>query len=116
MKKLMTFFLAMCCIFCMTGCLVQKKEAEVLEKITTDFATYYKMSDGGWKTDTYAYQYRLEITGRLKNAVADITYVYLSNIENISFEQAWKAAGLSSNLDDYFTAEEAVLVDTWVHE
>ena len=116
MKKLLIFFLAMYCLFCMTGCFGQEQEAEVLETITADFTTYYRMSNGTWKTDTHSYQYRLEITGRLNNAVADITYVYLSNIENISFDQAWKASGLSSNLDDYFTAEDALLVDMWVHE
>lgn len=79
------------------------------EVITT---TYYEMSDGTWKTDQHTYQYRLVITGRLNNAAKDITYIILSNIENISFEQAWKASGLSSNSDDYFRAEDAVFVAT----
>lgn len=79
------------------------------EVITT---TYYEMSDGTWKTDEHTYQYRLVITGRLNNAAKDITYIILSNIENISFEQAWKASGLSSNSDDYFRAEDAVFVAT----
>lgn len=71
---------------------------------------YYEMSDGTWKTDDYTYQYRLEITGRMNNAVKDSTFVYLSNIEDISFEQAWKASGFSSNMDDYFKEEEAKFV------
>lgn len=79
------------------------------EVITT---TYYEMSDGTWKTDEHMYQYRLVITGRLNNAAKDITYIILSNIENISFEQAWKASGLSSNSDDYFKVEDAVFVAT----
>ena len=58
----------------------------------------------------YKYKYRLEITGRLNNAVNDITYVVLSNLENITFEQMWKASGLSSNLDDYFDPADAVIV------
>ena len=41
---------------------------------------------------------------------AMIAYVYLSNIENITFEQAWKAAGLSSSMSDYFDEEDAKLV------
>jgi hypothetical protein len=53
----------------------------------------------------------LEISGRLSNAVKDSTYIYLSNIEDITFEQAWKASGLSSNMDDYFDIDEAVLVE-----
>lgn len=41
-----------------------------------------------------------------------ILYLYIiSNFPDISFEQAWKAAGLSSNMDDYFSVKDAVLVD-----
>ena len=71
---------------------------------------YYEMSDGTWKTDDYTYQYRLEITGRNKAAVKDSTFVFLSNIEDITFEQAWKASGFSSNMDDYFKEEDAKFV------
>ncbi|MEG1019127.1 MAG: immunogenic protein [Oscillospiraceae bacterium] len=73
---------------------------------------YYELSDGTWKTDQYAYKYKLTITGRLSNAVKDITYTILSNSEDITFEQAWKASGLSSNLNDYFKEEDAVFVAT----
>ena len=58
----------------------------------------------------YKYKYKLEITGRLNNAVNDTTYVVLSNMENITFEQTWKASGLSSNLDDYFDPADAVII------
>lgn len=68
---------------------------------------YYEMSDGTWKTDDYTYQYRLEITGRNKAAVKGSTFVFLSNIEDITFEQAWKASGFSSNMDDYFKEADA---------
>ena len=78
------------------------------EEVTTQ--TYYELSDGTWKTDDCAYQYRLVVTGRLHNAVKDTTYTILSNIEEITFDQAWKASGLSSNLEDYFQAEDAVFV------
>ncbi len=71
---------------------------------------YYEMSDGTWKTDDYAYQYRLEVTGRMDHAAQDSTFVLLSNTPDITFEQAWKASGLSSNMADYFEEEEAKLV------
>lgn len=71
---------------------------------------YYEMSDGTWKTDDYTYQYRLEVTGRMNNADKDSTFVFLSNIKDITFEQAWKASGLSSNMDDYFKEEDAKFV------
>ena len=78
------------------------------------FVTHYEMSDGTWHTDSHTYAHRLELTGRLPSAAADTTFIFLSNIP-ISFDQAWKAAGLSSNLDDYFTPEEAVLVAFGTH-
>ena len=79
------------------------------DKLVT-IVKYYEMSDGTWQADGHSYKYRLEITGRMNNAVKDSTFVYLSNIEEISFEHAWKSAGLSSNSDDYFDPEEAVMV------
>lgn len=72
--------------------------------------TYYEMSDGTWITDDHVYQHKLVITGRLPNAIKDTTYTILSNIEDITFEQAWKASGLSSNSNDYFEIEDAVFV------
>lgn len=71
---------------------------------------YYEMSDGTWKTDNYTYKYRLEISGRMHNAVKDSTFIFLSNAKYITFEQAWKASGLSSNMDDYFQEEDTKLV------
>ena len=73
---------------------------------------YYEMSDGTWKTDDddHTYQYRLEITGRMGGADKDSTFVFLSNIKDITFEQAWKASGFSSNMDDYFKREDARFV------
>ena len=71
---------------------------------------YYEMSDGTWKTDDYTYQYRVEVTGRMNNAAKDSMFVFLSNTKDITFDQAWKASGLSSNTDDYFKEEETKLV------
>lgn len=71
---------------------------------------YYEMSDGTWETDDYTYQYRVEVTGRMNNAAKDSMFVFLSNTKDITFDQAWKASGLSSNTDDYFKEEETKLV------
>ena len=71
---------------------------------------HYEMTDGTWKTDDHTYKYRLEITGRMGGTKKDSTLVYLSNIEDISFERAFMAAGFSSNMDDYFDPKDAVLV------
>lgn len=71
---------------------------------------YYEMSDGTWKTDDYTYQHKLQITGRMSNAVKDSTFIVLSNKKDITFDQTWKASGLSSNLDDYFKEEDTKIV------
>ena len=79
------------------------------EVISTE---YYELSDGTWKSGEYIYKYKLLITGRLNNAKKDITYTILSNIEDITFEQASKASGLSSNSNDYFEKKDVVFVAT----
>lgn len=84
---------------------------EPYEVIYGNLNTYVKLPDGTYRLGDMKYKYRLEITGRLNGAVKDTTYVYLSNLEDIPFDRAWKASGLSSNTDDYFKPEEAVLVE-----
>ncbi len=125
MKRILIFVMLSVLSFCWTGCskegsepyVVQTYERNVEDAVSNpDFKeevvyhTYYKMNDGTWKTEDHSYQYCLEITGQLHNAVKDTTYIYLSNIEDISFEQAWKASGLSSLTTDYFKVEDAILV------
>ncbi len=82
-----------------------------LKTIKGNFRTYYQNADGTYQYHGYLYKYRLVITGRMPNAVADTTYVYLSNLEEISFNRAMLASGISSQFDDYFHPEEAVLVE-----
>ena len=88
-------------------------EAAVKNTVEGNMKIYREMADGTWMCDGRAYQYRLEIKGRMPNAAQDSSFVYLSNIGEISFEQAYMAAGLSSDLDDYFSPEEAVLVEMY---
>jgi hypothetical protein len=90
------------------GC---KAEPSVYRTIYGNLHTYYEMSDGTWMCEEYRYRYRLEISGRMHSAVKDSTFVYLSNLKEISFDRAWKASGLSSNTEDYFSPGEAVLVE-----
>ena len=108
MKRLAALILAIVCMLVFSGC---KEDLSIVETYNSNIATYYKMSDGSWQVNGQSYEYRLEISGRMPKAAVDSTFVYLSNIENISFEQAWKAAGFSSNTADYFSADEAVLVE-----
>ena len=46
----------------------------------------------------------------MNNAAKDSMFVFLSNTKDITFDQAWKASGLSSDIDDYFKEEETKLV------
>lgn len=91
----------------MSGC---SSENDVKNTVNGNMKTYYEMADGTWMCDDVSYKDRLELKGRLNNAACDTVYVYLSNVD-ISFEQAWKASGLSSNRGDYFSSDEAVLVE-----
>lgn len=92
-----------------------EQNPEPVETFTSDFATYYKNGDGTWQKDGRVYKYRLEITGRMPRASVKSTFIYLSNLEEISFERAYMAAGLSSQISSYFAPEEAVLVDWITH-
>lgn len=71
---------------------------------------HYENLDGEWVSEGYTYKYRLEITGRMNNAAKNTTYIVLSNTEDITFDQTWKASGLSSNMADYFDPSVAVIV------
>ena len=71
---------------------------------------HFLLSDGTWECEGYNYKYKLELTGRLNNAVKDTTYIILSNNPDITFDMAWKASGLSSNSEDYFVPQDAVFV------
>ena len=109
MKKLIAFVLALVCVFGLAAC--GKQSPEAVNTVEGNMKTYYKMSDGTWGCEGYTYKYRLEISGKMPDAASETTYVYLSNTESISFEKAMMASGLSSNMQDYFSPEEAVLVE-----
>ena len=121
MKKIIRMILITLMLLSLCGC--SQKEPSVIKiyEVTdaelafkddelVTMVKYYEMSDGTWKTDTHTYKYRLEITGRMGGAAKDSTFVFLSNLENITFEQAWKASGFSSNMDDYFKEKDAKFV------
>ena len=109
MKKMIASILVLVCMLGIVGC--GKKPLEPINVIEGNIKTYYEMSNGTWQFDGYVYNYRLEICGRQPFAVKDTTYVYLSNVEDISYQEAMMASGLSSNMNDYFSIEEAILVE-----
>ena len=95
--------------------LYEKTSTEQIEKKQDngDFVitkTHYYNTEKKWCANGYTYKYRLEITGRMHNAAKDSTYIILSNTEDITFDQAWKAFGFSSLSTDYFKPEDAMIV------
>ncbi len=108
MKRMASMLLCVLLAVMVSGC---AKEAAVRNTVEGNMKTYCEMTDGTWMCDGQVYQYRLEITGRMPNAAADSTFVYLSNIREISFDQAYRAAGISSSSEDYFPPDQAVLVE-----
>lgn len=110
MKKIICLLLI--CILVLSIIACKYKEPNIVEEYQ-GFDTYYKMSNGTWQYKGFKYKYCLEISGIMPNTNKAVTYIYLSNLENITFHQALMASGLSSNLNDYFQLNEAVLVD-WV--
>ena len=108
MKRIVWLPLCILLAVILSGC---AGKAAVKNTIKGNMKTYQEMTDGTWTCDDHSYKYRLEINGRMPNAAADSSFVYLSNLEEITFDQAYKAAGISSNSEDYFSPEEAVLVE-----
>ncbi|MBQ9483319.1 MAG: immunogenic protein [Ruminiclostridium sp.] len=108
MKKLFIALFSVMLVLLMSSC---GNNTDIKNTVNGNMKTYYEMTDGSWKCGDNVYKYRLEIKGRLNGAVCDSVYVYLSNLPDISFEQAAKASGLSSNSNDYFAARDAVLVE-----
>ena len=107
MKRFIIYVLSLMLLLNVTGC--AKKEENKAEE--SSLKNYSELSNGTYSCDEHIYKYRFEISGRMPNAVKNSTFVYLSNLSEISFEQAWRASGLSSSLDDYFSEEDAILVD-----
>ena len=108
MKRILLTLICILLAVTFSGC---AEKAAVKNTIVGNMKTYYEMTDGTWMCDGHLYQYRLEITGRMPNAAVDSSFVYLSNIGEIPFDRAYKAAGISSHSDDYFSPEEAVLAE-----
>ena len=108
MKRVMQAVCILLALLLLAGC---GGEPKIEETVNGSFRTYTKLSDGTWACEGHTYKHRLEITGRMPNAAADSTFVYLSNLDEISFERAYLAAGLSSSTDDYFPPEDAILVE-----
>lgn len=65
---------------------------------------------GGFMVANNTYIHCLEITGHLSGAAKNTTYLVLANRKDITFDEAWRASGLSSDTADYFDPKDAVIV------
>lgn len=109
MKRRLLLALILILSLCITAC--APKEVTVKKTYEGNLKTYYEMSDGSWQYNSQTYKYRLEISNTMPNTDKEVCYVYLSNIEEISFDRAMMASGLGSNTNAYFKTNEAVLVE-----
>lgn len=125
MKRLLSFFCAVLCLIIFCACSSVNKKDILREYNETDTALleeyiadgkdiitipFYEMKDDTFIAQDTEYSQMFRISGRLNNAAMDSGYIILSNIGEISFEQAWKASGLSSNSEDYFDENDLVFV------
>lgn len=108
MKRIAGMLLCILLAVTLAGC---AKKPAVKNTIEGNLYTYFELTDGTWMCENNIYQYRLEVHGRMPNAAVDSSFVYLSNVREITFEQAYKAAGVSSDSNDYFLPEVAILVE-----
>lgn len=122
MKKIIAMALCLMLALSLIGCGTKgekplypdanEKEQEIIidESKRGALKEYTQNTDGTWECEGINYKYKLGVSGIMPNSDNDILFIYLSNLEEITFEQAWKASGLSSDLNDYFDVKDAVLV------
>jgi hypothetical protein len=107
MKKLCLIVICAILVFSLIACSPKTQNGDGLDSLKE----YHELEDGTWECEGRTYKYRFEISGRMSSAAKNSTFVYLTNLESISFSEAWKAAGFSSFSGDYFAPEDAVLVE-----
>lgn len=123
MKKYLSIFFAFLLLLSLSACALEEEKASEVQNPTVirtfdknldaegDFGiTYYEMSDGTWKTDTYTYKYCLELSGEIPGSDYVWEFTVLSNREDLTFDDAFWASGFSSLSTDYFAPEDAVIV------
>lgn len=72
--------------------------------------TYYEAEDGTWECDGIVYRFRLELRGRMPNAVKDSCYVVLTDNAELTFGDVTKSM-ISSSFEDAKIMEGSVLVE-----
>lgn len=72
-------------------------------------STYYEMNDGTWKCDNKIYKYRLELTGRMSNAIRDTYFAVLTDNDKFTFEIVAKSICSSSTEDIQMMKDSAIV-------
>ena len=99
----------------------QTSEEQVQETINSgafvNLMNYYQFYDGTWAVefldaswDHFKYQYKLELTGTDATDGKETTYIVLSNREDITFAEAWKATGTDDPSAGGFDLADAIIV------
>lgn len=84
--------------------------AQPMTILLGDAGNHIPHEDGTWKENGLSYSSCIELTGRIPNAEGDATFTILTNRDDITFEEAWKASGLSSDTRDFFDPKDAVII------
>lgn len=123
MKKWLTILLAVVLSVAMCACTFEEKETADGQEVTVVrtfqdgrdgeehiWVTYYEMSDGTWKIGDQTYMHCIEVSGEMPGTSSVAKFTVLSNREDLTFSEVLSASGISSDLSDYFPAEEARIV------
>lgn len=107
MRKVILMIIIAAVTFSIAGC---GNGIDDKQNVTNEWTLkeYSQRSDGTWECNGELYQYKLEVSGKMSDAALTSIFVYLSNVEYISFEKAWNMAGLNSDYREY---EDAILVE-----
>lgn len=109
MKKNFLMLLTMILICFVTGC--GTKQSENADSIVE----YSENEDGTWTCNGRTYQYKIELTGREKNAARDGYYIVLTNNPAVTYDEvSWSF--FSSRLEDTLKPEETVIIEMGVNE
>ncbi len=107
-KKLMIMVL---CLIFLVGC----KKSDIAKTYNESeqdgiLSTYYEMNDGTWKCDNKIYKHRLELTGRMSNALRDTYFAVLTDNDKLTFEIVAKSI-YSSSTDDIQMMKDSAIVE-----
>lgn len=83
---------------------VEANDSGVLRTYSYSATTHCYLCDG------IKYTYCLTLSGRMPSAAKDSTYVVLSNVQDVTFEQAYQQF-ISSDTADFFDPRDAVVVE-----